>query len=227
MRMNISDFIHQAEAYRLRGQHEEAIEVCLKGLEKRPDFLPGRLILGKCYFEAGKNEEGKVELERVVAEMEKCLPAYSLLGRAYLKEGSLDKALEVLRRALHFFPRDEGLRKEVAALEMSRIRREGLPPSPIFPEEPGTAREEKPFKTVIGTDTLAEIYAQQGHLDKAISIYQKILAREPENTTAREKFDVLRKQVEQKRKAMSRKRVINILERWLNAASSKGTSSSA
>ena len=58
-------FIQLAETHRLQGRYEEAIQICREGLQKAPEALRGRLILGKCYFEKGMNAEAKQELEKV------------------------------------------------------------------------------------------------------------------------------------------------------------------
>lgn len=58
---------------------------------------------------------------------------------------------------------------------------------PEVREEPAVPREED----VIATMTLAELYASQGFLEKAIEIYQKILSKEPSNEVARERIEAM------------------------------------
>lgn len=218
-------FIQRAEAYRARGQTKEAVETCLRGLENRPDFLFGRFVLSKCYLEAGRIEEAEGELKRVIAGVEECFPAYTLLGETYLREGAPDKAMEVLRRALVFFPGDEKIKQKMAAVEMDLISREvPSPPGGVSREGHQTTPEEKPVRTAIQTDTLAEICIKQGHLSKAIAIYQEILVKDPKNQVVREKLAGLRKQVKDKQRIIAHKKVINILGQWLAAVSSAGTS---
>lgn len=57
---------------------------------------------------------------------------------------------------------------------------EPTPPAPATPAGDGEA-----------TPTLAEIYAQQGHFEKAIAIYQKLVADSPENAAYKVKLDEL------------------------------------
>ncbi len=215
-------FVQQAEMYRSRDQLGKAIEACLWGLEERPDFLLGHLLLGRCYLEAGRNEEAKRELERVVSAIEQCLPAYTLLGQAYLKEGSVDQALEFLRRTVNLFPGDEGLRLKAAALERGGRARPCTQPAGSD-EQPLQERiEETSAKAVMYTDTLAEIYIKQGHLNKALSIYGEILFKDPRNAEVRKKVEALKKKVSRDQERRSRKGAIASLERWLKAASLKG-----
>jgi tetratricopeptide (TPR) repeat protein len=43
----------------------------------------------------------------------------------------------------------------------------------------------------LSSQTLAELYVQQGHLEKALEVYRDILSREPENQAVRERAQVL------------------------------------
>jgi hypothetical protein len=87
-----------------------------------------------------------------------------------------------------------------------------------------TGEAEKSAPTAFQTDTLAEIYIKQGHLDRALVVYQEILAREPENSAIREKVDALKKRLEGDRKVVSQKKMLSHLEQWLAAVSRKDDS---
>jgi tetratricopeptide (TPR) repeat protein len=228
-----SVFVQLAEAYRSQGRYEEAIATCQKGLEKMPDSLRGRLLLGKCYLEKTMIPQAKEELESVAREMEDCFSVYKLLSLVYLHEKNPEKALEVLKKFLSLPPAEGSPRKPISHPEKA------LPHGEVRPalatrrfDQPRTPREaeksvgaEKPAPGAIRTDTLAEIYIKQGKLDRALSIYREILTREPENIAVREKYEGLQGRVAEEQKAVSQKKIINQLERWLSAVSSKPDSS--
>jgi predicted Zn-dependent protease len=237
-----SIFIQMAESLRLQGRAEEAIEILRKGLEKMPDALPGRLLLGRCYLEKGMISEARKELEIVARGVEECLPVYKMLSQVYLEEKDVDKALEVLRKTLYFQTAEEAVAKKVTPLEMgllhsshppfvtppSPVSRPAPPPPPAAPPQeparetsPPVQEGEKGGKAVIQTDTLAEIYIQQGHLDRALSVYQEILARDPENAGVKEKYGALKKRIEKENEAEGRKKVQARLESWLTVVSSR------
>ncbi len=227
-----SVFVQLAEAYRSQGRYEEAIATCQKGLEKMPDSVRGRLLLGRCYLEKSVIPQAKEELEKVAQEIEECFSVYKLLSLVYLHEKNPEKALEVLKKSLSLPPTEGSPRKPVSPLETGLPHGEAKPPlaTPRF-DHPGRPREtdkpvgaEKPFPAAIRTDTLAEIYIKQGKLDRALSVYQEILTREPENTAVREKYEGLQKRMAEERKAVSQKKILNQLERWLSAVSSKAHS---
>lgn len=227
-------FLQTAESLRLLGEYAQAIQTLNEGLGKRPDCLPGRLLLGRCYLEHGMIPEAKVQLESVAKVLEECLPVYKMLSQVYIQEKDVDRALEVLRKTL-YFP-EEGGPKKITPLELGLQRgarppfaappmMTGAPPNP--PSDPSpkekTAPEKGPEgKAPIQTDTLAEIYLKQGHLDRALSVYEEILTREPENTIIREKRDSLQKRAEKEnRRAESRKKVQAELEGWLSTLASR------
>ena len=222
-------FIRLAESLRLKGQYEEAIETCKEGLKKMPDALPGRLLLGRCYLERGMIPEAKAELETVAQKIEECLPVYKLLSQVYLEEKDVDKALEVLRKTLYFQTADDSSAKRVTPLEMGLLHRGASPPfAPIPPRSREPAREDSPKveeekggKATIQTDTLAEIYVKQGHLDRALVTYQEILAKEPGNEALREKYEALKKQVEKEHQPPTGSRAQTQLEKWLAVLQAK------
>jgi predicted Zn-dependent protease len=232
-----SFFIQEAESLRLQGKYDEAIQTCRDGLKKMPDALLGRLLLGRCYLETGRIVEARKELERVAQVVEECLPVYKLLSKVYLEEKDVEKALEVLRKTLYFPPAEEGLPKKVTPLEMEMLHRGSRPPfatppafqqpsqapqSPVTEEKKTVAEEEIPAKPPIPTDTLAEIYITQGHLDRALEVYQDILAKDPENAAVREKCESLKNRIIRGQKTESGREVQKKLEKWLEVISSKG-----
>jgi tetratricopeptide (TPR) repeat protein len=230
-------FVQWAETLRLQGKYDDAIQACKEGLEKMPDALPGRLLLGRCYLEKRMFAEARGELEIVAQVVEECLPVYKLLSQVYLEEKNVDKALEVLRKTLYFPAPEEGKSKKVTPLEMGLLHRGPRPPfatpPPLQkpappPQRPATEEkpaekeeEEEASQPPIPTDTLADIYLKQGHLDRALGVYQDILARDPRNGGVKEKYEALRKRIEKTQKAEAGKKVRANLEKWLAVVSSR------
>ena len=226
-------FVRSAEMLRLQGKYDEAIQACKEGLEKMPDALPGRLLLGRCYLEKGMIAEARGELEIVAQVVEECLPAYKLLSQVYLEEKNVDKALEVLRKTLYFPAAEEARSRKITPLEMELLHRDSRPPfvtPPLFlksespAQTPPVVKDEEKEETApppIPTDTLADIYLKQGHLDRALGVYQDILAKDPGNAGVREKYEALRNRMAKERKTEAGKKVRTRLEKWLAAVSSR------
>jgi predicted Zn-dependent protease len=228
-------FVQEAESLRLQKKYDQAIQTCQEGLKKTPEALSGRLILGRCYLESGRVPEARRELEKVAQAVEECLSVYKILAQVYLEEKNVDKALEALRKTLLFPGAEEDPSKKVTPLEKGLLHRGGSrppfatppafqmePPKTVEPAELKTPPEEDPSaKVAIQTDTLAEIYIKQGHLDRALSVYQDILARDPHNAAARGKFESLKERMVKKEREESRQKVQGRLEKWLTVVSSR------
>jgi tetratricopeptide (TPR) repeat protein len=110
-------FAPLAEAYRRLGRLDEAIDICLEGLDHHPDFHGGRVALAKCYFDKRKFKEARTELERVIQYTPENLMAQRLLGETFLALKDSISALHCLKMALLLSPEDVALAEKVYALE--------------------------------------------------------------------------------------------------------------
>jgi len=172
--------------------------------------------------------EAKIELEKVSAMIEECLPVYNLLSKVYVHERKdVDKALEAVRRAL-YFTSQEVAKKKITPMEMelsspaigTKISSSSSESEPD--EKKGSALDPraKAARLAIQTDTLAEIYIKQGKMEKALSIYREILAQDPNHETVRIKYETVLKKMERRNKVKARERVTRKLEIWLAKISS-------
>ena len=221
--VNPDSFVERAEAHLREGRYQEAISICREGLRKTPEALRGRLIMGMCYLESGLPAEAKQELEKVAEGIEECLPVFKLLSQIYLQEKDVNSS-----------PKEENPEKGLTPLEVSEEEQKtqwksisgkpGLHEGVVGQEE--TLRDDSMPK-VIHTDTLAEIYLKQGHLQKALAVYQEILTREPGNPEVQGKYARLKQRLISQQKAASRRKVIQKLERWLTAVAPQGNSLSS
>jgi hypothetical protein len=59
------------------------------------------------------------------------------------------------------------------------------------PPEPPPSREPSDGGDGIETPTMAELYASQGHFDKAVAVYRNLLARDPNETQYLERIEEL------------------------------------
>src|SRR5688572_2351415 len=59
-------FLQLADAYRDAGEHERALNVLRKGLEKHASFIPGFVLLGRILVEQQRFPEALVTYERVL-----------------------------------------------------------------------------------------------------------------------------------------------------------------
>ncbi len=103
--------------------------------------------------------------------------------------------------------------------------------TPLPPEPPGVPEVDE-----IETPTMAELYASQGHFDRAVAVYRNLLVRSPNETQYRERIEELemlgnaaalpkapaapapsREAGEDGLSAESMKKTIGVLSEWLDA----------
>jgi predicted regulator of Ras-like GTPase activity (Roadblock/LC7/MglB family) len=56
-----------ADFYRENGLYQEAINICLNGLESHPENIEGRLVLAQCYKGLNEIEKARIELTRILS----------------------------------------------------------------------------------------------------------------------------------------------------------------
>ncbi|HHM24085.1 MAG TPA: tetratricopeptide repeat protein [Bacteroidetes bacterium] len=85
--------------------------------------------------------------------------------------------------------------------EAEAEQKSASPEPEVAGEEQPPEEEEKPRrKEPIVTSTLGEIYAAQGHFAKAISVYEILLRKDPDNEVYKLKIEQLKKKLEEQEK---------------------------
>lgn len=133
-------FAPLADAYRRSNLLDEAIQVLEKGLEKHPNYLSARLILGRCYRDKRMFELARQEFDRVLSSDPQNLVALRLKGDVSVPLGQKDVAIENYQRLLELQPTNQEVRDILADLGPAEPVQEVPPPepAPIGPE-PETA----------------------------------------------------------------------------------------
>ncbi len=184
-------FVPLAEAYRQIGLLDDALEATHLGTKMLPHFSPGFSTMGRILGQMGRIDEAISAYARALSIDPQSQSALVGLARLHLIRGERDLARDILKQAEGFHPDDEKIADMLVALDLPRpwkdikqaSQAQDLPakiqvPSaePVEPAEP------------ISTVTLAEIYAQQGLLDKAARVYEDILRQNPDNASVRERL---------------------------------------
>lgn len=90
-------FSRIADLYRKEGDINRAIELCQKGLETHPEYVTGRIILGRCYIENENYDSAIDEFTSVCKIDRKNLVAIKMLADVFVKRGETDKAGDLYR----------------------------------------------------------------------------------------------------------------------------------
>ena len=189
-------FVYLAEALWEREMYEEAIEICAKGLRLRPHDLRARVILGLSYLRTGALDSAETELLKAKEMLEINTVIYRNLAELYDKKGDSEQAFhyQKLFEAIH--PSTvAGVETEAAEAGAESVAKDALPED----------------LEMMDTVTLAELYEEQGHVDKAIEVYRKILETSPETEEVETRLAELEKRIGESPEGRT---LLSVLEAW-------------
>lgn len=189
-------FVYLAEALWEREMYEEAIETCINGLRLRPHDLRARVILGLSYLRTGALDSAETELLKAKEMLEINAVIYRDLAELYDQKGDSEQAFhyQKLFEAIHPSAVAE-VETEVDEAGSESVAREALPED----------------AEMMDTVTLAELYEQQGHVDKAIEVYRKILETSPETEEIEARLAELEKRIGEPQEGRT---LLSVLEAW-------------
>ena len=189
-------FVYLAESLWEREMYEEAIETCINGLRLRPHDLRARVILGLSYLRTGLLDRAETELLKAKEMLEINTVIYRNLAELYEKQGDSDQAFhyQKLFEAIHPSAVAE-VKTEVDEAASASVAREASPED----------------AEMMDTVTLAELYEQQGHVDKAIEVYRKVLETSPETEKVEAKLAELEKRIGVPQEGRT---LLSVLEAW-------------
>ncbi len=151
-------FAALAESYRKTGNLDLALDVVRAGLDKRPNYVSGHIVLGRCLLDQ-KNDRQAAEAFRRVLELDaENVIALKALADISRRAGAWEETRRWLDRLLEVDPMNEEARQELEALEAQEAvvteaapaaipelepqgeRVAGLEPTAIEPTEPAVVQ---------------------------------------------------------------------------------------
>ncbi len=215
---NSRAFAQLADAYRRQGQLADAIAVCDRGLQRYPSYVGARMVLARALVERGDLARAEAEFRHILDQTPDNIPAHRALGDLLRGQGRAAEALAVYEGLLDLTPFDREVGDLVEGLRVSpppapahaaapAAPREGQPGEaapqvPLFDLTEADAAPELPLgppvgvpeveaaapQPVLATETLADLYVQQGFVDEARAIYEELLRLEPARADLRAKL---------------------------------------
>jgi tetratricopeptide (TPR) repeat protein len=198
-------FAPLADAYRKAGMLDEAVEICRKGLRKHPEYPSGHVVEGKCHFDVGMLDDAEVSFGKVLKLDQNNLVALKFLGMIQAGRGRLDKAGEYFKHILALDPENREIKgmlddirevEQPSAADRSKTADEPAADDDDFEGEPIQLGGTDELSDDLATTTLADIYAAQGFVQKAVRIYREVLRSHPGNADVRRKLKALESDVE-------------------------------
>jgi cellulose synthase operon protein C len=99
-------FVELARAYLDRGDNEQAIAVCERGLTHHPDSVVARVLWGKALINVGRAAEAMRQFDAATSIDRDNPHAYNLISEALLRKGLYRSALPILKKAAALQPND-------------------------------------------------------------------------------------------------------------------------
>ena len=85
-------FSRLADSYRRAGNLQTAVDLCVEGLTEHPDYVTGRVVLGRCYAQQKKYDAAVSELTRVCAADRRNHAAMKMLADIFVRQGRSETA---------------------------------------------------------------------------------------------------------------------------------------
>ncbi|MEZ5358761.1 MAG: tetratricopeptide repeat protein [Candidatus Zixiibacteriota bacterium] len=163
-----------------KGEYAKAVDLCLQYMEKHPDSLSARLIMARSLYHAGEIDRARDHFQKALKLDANNLVALKYLGDILFADGQEAMAMSYYRRVFELDPHNTGMSCPVSRIEESRTRRvilKGLPET-IKPDK-------KPMREpAFVTETVGDIYRDQGYLELAGEVYRRLLTGSENNRIA-------------------------------------------
>ncbi len=115
-----------SEAYRKGGLLDEAIATAIEGLKHNPNYISGRVALGRAYFDKGELDKAIEELKKVIKSTPDNIISHKLVADIYIKKSDISSAIQELKTILYLSPDDKESKRLIDTLSK---------PSPANKEE--------------------------------------------------------------------------------------------
>ena len=147
-----------ARHYLAQAQYEQALDIARRVWSAHPDRLEAAILAGRALLELSRRTEAALMLEPWISELD---------GLAGLL-GELAHLLKAL-----------GLNEPARRADRAAAALAGAEEAGDEPKTDSEGHDHPP--DIVPTETLAFLYLNQGHRDKAVEVYRQLLFQDPEN----------------------------------------------
>jgi len=176
------NFIPIAEEFISTGRVDEAIDLLKEGIAAYPDYLSARVSLGKAFIAKGMINEAILEFEHVVSVSPDNLLAHRKLALLYIKS---------CESVLSFSTKDRETSDILRDLNQTPASDEPVAPVIDFTSGWSVASDESRPESLSDeflTESMGDICIAQGEKTKGMEIFRKILQKDPDNESVRDKL---------------------------------------
>lgn len=187
---NISASFAREAALLLRNNEvQQAMELCMAGIQAFPNYPTGYLVLGKCFESVGKRREASAQYQEALKRLPDnptLLTLVKKLDEAQQKELQRQMEEERSRTTTAAVPQSpppsqqkeneasEETAFDILTKKLRNVKRIQSDTSAHTPPPPA------PSNVTFATPTMAEIFVKQGNYAEAIAAYKELAARKPD-----------------------------------------------
>lgn len=211
------------------GRKKLVIRECRKAVSRFPNDLHFKKILVETYMEEGQFLDAEEEAAKVLEGIKRLAEIYKLQAEIYLRQGRNEEAALYLKLFLLFYPEDKDAASLLEGIDLPEEASLPVPEEASSVEagdrveDSGMQELEQELPEII-TATLAKVYFDQGKLDEARDIYEKLAEMNPDDAVAASHFkeisalsdinDVQEERPPINERSHKTEKIISILEAW-------------
>ena len=184
-------FISLAETYRKMGMFDDARQIISRGLDLHPDVSPAYIVLARLLCQLEDFSGSVVAFEQALELDQENLAALVGYARVQILLGDEESARELLLRARALSSADPVINKLLLSLPEENSAAESSPADLAHSDE---AEEDS---SPLVSSTLAELYLVQGLTAKALDLFQRLSALNPDDLFFRRKVKELEAQLDE------------------------------
>ncbi|OQX92578.1 MAG: hypothetical protein B6D58_02205 [candidate division Zixibacteria bacterium 4484_95] len=119
---NSQIFAALAEAYRKKGMVKKALDICLKGLEKHPDYGSAYLVLARVFYDKGDYIEANRHLKKAISVSGRTRSVDLFEAEILIKLSQPGKARNILEKLYKSDPNNEVIKNLLVSLDREANR---------------------------------------------------------------------------------------------------------
>lgn len=183
-----------AARYFASGKYSKAVDLCFRMLEAEPNVISGRVVLARSLYHTGHYQQARDQFLQVLRRDATNLVALKYLGDILYREGEAAAAQAYYRRVMEIDPYCRGLSSPLADRDVVETRQLTLKRS----QETAVAKGTSPLREpAFITETIGDIYREQGYLQLAREVYRRLLA-DREDSRIAEKLRITEEKLNKK-----------------------------
>lgn len=172
-------FVPLSQLLMIKRKTDEALKVLTRGILHNKENVTARYLRGKIYFERWMVDKARKEFEMVVRFDPGNIDASKVLLQIYSSKGNFGAALNLARNLCFCHPNNEEIKNLFNQItEIDSVGKDGrrnFRSAVYLPQNKSCQNND------LATETLANLYFNQGHYDQAVQILDILLQQDPFN----------------------------------------------